>query len=88
MLLIKRNIYIVLIHVFSFFVEANVVDVYDIDHEFIPTQNGHTYWVPNVPVDEKPKRVLFSKRLTKRIIFTRFMLLRVGLVYINQDPNL
>ncbi|PWA90627.1 arginine--tRNA ligase, cytoplasmic [Artemisia annua] len=32
--------------------EANVVDVYDIDPEFIPTPNGHTYWVPNILVDE------------------------------------
>ncbi|PWA90581.1 FAR1 DNA binding domain, FHY3/FAR1 family [Artemisia annua] len=34
--------------------KADVVDVYDIDPEFIPTPNGHTYWVPDVPVDEKP----------------------------------
>ncbi|GKA89263.1 FAR1-related sequence 5-like protein [Tanacetum coccineum] len=34
---------------------ADVVDVYDIDPEFVPTPNGHKYWVPNVPVDEKPK---------------------------------
>nr|GEZ67620.1 hypothetical protein [Tanacetum cinerariifolium] len=34
---------------------ANVVDVYDIDPEFVPPPKGHIYWVPNVPVDEKPK---------------------------------
>ncbi|PWA13651.1 FAR1 DNA binding domain, Zinc finger, SWIM-type, MULE transposase domain, FHY3/FAR1 family [Artemisia annua] len=34
--------------------KADVVDVYDIDPEFIPTTNGHSYWVPDVPVDEKP----------------------------------
>ncbi|GJZ43885.1 FAR1-related sequence 5-like protein [Tanacetum coccineum] len=34
---------------------ADAVDVYDIDPEFVPTPNGHKYWVPNVPVDEKPK---------------------------------
>nr|GEX42622.1 hypothetical protein [Tanacetum cinerariifolium] len=34
---------------------ADVVDVYDIDPEFVPTLNEHKYWVPNVPVDEKPK---------------------------------
>ncbi|GKB29280.1 hypothetical protein Tco_0868681, partial [Tanacetum coccineum] len=36
---------------------VNVVDVYDIDPEFVPTPNGHKYWVPNVHVDEKPKIV-------------------------------
>nr|GEU55340.1 hypothetical protein [Tanacetum cinerariifolium] len=34
---------------------AVVVDVYDIDPEFVPKPNGHKYWVPNVHVDEKPK---------------------------------
>ncbi|GJS18834.1 FAR1-related sequence 5-like protein [Tanacetum coccineum] len=34
---------------------ANAIDVYDIDPEFVPTPKGHKYWVPNVPVDEKPK---------------------------------
>nr|GFA06813.1 hypothetical protein [Tanacetum cinerariifolium] len=34
---------------------ADVMDVYDIDPEFVPTPNEHKYWVPNVSVDEKPK---------------------------------
>nr|GEY19970.1 protein FAR1-related sequence 5-like [Tanacetum cinerariifolium] len=34
---------------------ADVVDVYDIDPEFVSTPNEHKYWVPNVHVDEKPK---------------------------------
>ncbi|GKA36948.1 FAR1-related sequence 5-like protein [Tanacetum coccineum] len=37
---------------------ANDVDVYDIDPEFVPTPKGHKYWVPNVPVDEKPKKFI------------------------------
>nr|GEU30331.1 protein FAR1-related sequence 5-like [Tanacetum cinerariifolium] len=36
--------------------DANDVDVYDIDPEFIPTPKRHKYWVPNVPVGEKPKK--------------------------------
>ncbi|GKD53436.1 FAR1-related sequence 5-like protein [Tanacetum coccineum] len=36
--------------------DANDVDVYDINREFIPTPKGHKYWVPNVPVGEKPKK--------------------------------
>nr|GEV51051.1 protein FAR1-related sequence 5-like [Tanacetum cinerariifolium] len=35
---------------------ANDVDVYDIDPEFVPTPMGHKYGVPNVPVDQKPKK--------------------------------
>ena len=50
------SIYIIMIQVFLLFLEAAIVDVYDIDPEFIPTPNGHSYWVPDVPVDEKPKR--------------------------------
>ncbi|GJX41858.1 hypothetical protein Tco_0256848 [Tanacetum coccineum] len=36
-------------------VAADVADVYDINPEFVPTPNGHKYWVSNVLVDEKPK---------------------------------
>nr|GEY29713.1 hypothetical protein [Tanacetum cinerariifolium] len=34
---------------------ADVVDVYNIEPEFVPTPNKHKYWVLNIPVDEKPK---------------------------------
>nr|GEX51744.1 hypothetical protein [Tanacetum cinerariifolium] len=36
-------------------IAADVVDVYDIDPEFVSTLNEHKYWVPNVLVDDKPK---------------------------------
>ncbi|PWA93031.1 FAR1 DNA binding domain-containing protein [Artemisia annua] len=35
---------------------ASDVDVFEIDPEIIPTPHGHTYWMPDVPVDEKPVR--------------------------------
>nr|GEY80727.1 FAR1 DNA binding domain-containing protein [Tanacetum cinerariifolium] len=34
---------------------VNLVDVYVMDPKFVPTPKGHKYWVPNVPVNEKPK---------------------------------
>ena len=36
-------------------VDSNDVDIYELDPECIPTPHGGRYWVPDVPVNEKPK---------------------------------
>lgn len=37
-------------------IDANEIDVYDIDPECIPSPHGTKYYVPNVPAIEKPKQ--------------------------------
>ncbi|GKA26336.1 FAR1-related sequence 5-like protein [Tanacetum coccineum] len=50
--------------------------------EFRPTPNGIPYWVPNVPEDEKPRKVVSMTILMMHLKCTRYILRRPGLTYV------
>lgn len=48
------HVYYMDYYIFNYFVDDSLLDSSESDDEIVPTPNGHKYYVPDVPVEEKP----------------------------------
>ena len=48
------HVYYMDYYIFNYFVDDSHLDSSESDDEIVPTPNGHKYYVPDVPVEEKP----------------------------------